>query len=138
MTLSATIWFWSLSGAADLDGKAGDESGHGHLLGAAVEDSFDLADVGAVGEEDCGVGGRIDGLERHGGAAAAVDDSLNFGLSDGEMGDAVDSTMRLMDLAVGRLFIIVTSTWSSLWQRENWALANVLAMRESFMRRLCI
>ena len=106
-----------VGGAADLDRKAGDESGHGHLLGAAVEDSFDLADVGAVGEEDCGVGGRIDGLERHGGAAATVDDSLNFGLSDGEMGDAVDSTMRLMDLAVGRLFIIVTSTWSSLCSR---------------------
>ena len=44
---------------------------------------FDLADVGGVGEEDGGVGGRIDGLEGHGGAAPAVDDSLDFRLSDG-------------------------------------------------------
>jgi len=43
-----------------------------------VEDALDLTDVGCVGEKDGGVGGRVYGLERHGGAAAAVDDSLDL------------------------------------------------------------
>ncbi len=67
--------------AANLDGEAGDEGGHGHLLGATVEDAFDFTDVGGVGEEDGGVG-RTDDLEGHGGATAAVDNSLDFRLSD--------------------------------------------------------
>ena len=47
-----------------------------------MEDAFDLADVGGIGEQDGGVRGRIDGFEGHSRAAAAVDDALDFGLSD--------------------------------------------------------